>query len=243
MSREPAYVRELAEVLRLVLVAGLATGIVVIGIGSRLAMLALRLTSPDSVLRVRSDDGFTIGEVTLAGTYNLIIFGAAVGVIGAAAYIAVAPWLIGPPWLRRVTVSVAAGAIGGSMLVHYEGVDFQLLGPLWFALSLFIALPTLAGLALSVAVDAVAAPHSVTRRGHWCWAMPVTLLALVPLTLPVVVPVALLVTALLPLRRRYFARLWSSPRGRLIIRGAFLAVALGGFVALGSDLRQFGLLG
>src|SRR6476646_5216117 len=89
-GREPTYIQELLELLRILVVTGVSVGIVVIGLGSRLAMLLLRLTSPDSVIGVTSDDGFEIGRVTLAGTYNLLLIGATVGFIGAVAYVAVA---------------------------------------------------------------------------------------------------------------------------------------------------------
>ncbi|HEY7626101.1 MAG TPA: hypothetical protein VH761_03495, partial [Ilumatobacteraceae bacterium] len=69
--------------MRVIVVGGVATGAVVVGLGSRLAMLILRLTSPHRVRGVTSDDGFVIGRVTLGGTYNLMQLGAAVGVIGA----------------------------------------------------------------------------------------------------------------------------------------------------------------
>jgi hypothetical protein len=45
-AREPTYVPELLEVLRILVVAGVSVGILVIGLGSRLAMLVLRLTAP-----------------------------------------------------------------------------------------------------------------------------------------------------------------------------------------------------
>jgi hypothetical protein len=86
---------EVLERWRVIVVAGISVGVVVGGVGSRVAMLVLRLTSPDHVRGVTSDDGFTIGRVTLSGTYNLLLLGAAVGIIGAAAYRVVAPWLIG----------------------------------------------------------------------------------------------------------------------------------------------------
>ena len=72
---EPTYSDELLEILRLVVVAGLSVGILVIGVGSRLAMLLLRLTSPGTVIGVTSDDGFVIGRTTLSGTYNLLSVG------------------------------------------------------------------------------------------------------------------------------------------------------------------------
>ena len=90
---------------------------------------------------VKSDDGFVIGQVTLAGTYNLLLLGAIVGIIGAAAYLMVAPWLIGPNWFRRLTTGLAAAAVVGSMLVHADGIDFTVLKPTWLAIGVFVALP------------------------------------------------------------------------------------------------------
>ncbi len=90
-----SYSRQLGEGVRVLVIAGIPVGVVVAGIGSRLAMLMLRLTSPDAVRGIQSDDDFTIGRFTLAGTYNLLLLGAAIGIIGAAAYQWVRPWLLG----------------------------------------------------------------------------------------------------------------------------------------------------
>ena len=80
----------LAE-LRVIIVAGITVGVLVAGFGSRLAMLVLRLTSSRFVRGAVSDDGFVIGRVTLGGTYNLLVLGAVVGVIGAGVYRLVGP--------------------------------------------------------------------------------------------------------------------------------------------------------
>ena len=92
----PTYRQELLELVRIAVVAGVSGGILVIGLGSRLAMFVLRVTSPDYVVGIASDDGFEIGRTTLSGSYQLLALGAVVGVIGALGYVAVAPWLIGP---------------------------------------------------------------------------------------------------------------------------------------------------
>src|SRR5829696_4411584 len=152
-SPQMSVKQRLVEGLRVLTVAGIPTGVLVAGVGSRLAMLLLRLTSDESVNGLESDDGFTIGEVTLSGTYNLLMLGATVGVIGAGAYRMVRPWLIGPNWLRRVTVALGAGAVVGSMLIHADGVDFRALTPTWLAIGLFVALPATFALAVAVAVD------------------------------------------------------------------------------------------
>src|SRR5438445_2427353 len=131
--------------LWVLIVAGIPTGVVVAGVGSRLAMLLLRLTSPEHVHGLVSDDGFVIGRVTLSGTYNLLLIGAAAGVIGAAAYTWVAPWLLGPLWFRRLTTAIGSGVVVGSLLIHSDGVDFRVLEPHWLALALFVLLPALFG--------------------------------------------------------------------------------------------------
>lgn len=121
--------QRLVEEMRILIVAGIPVGVLVVGVGSRLAMLLLRITSPDRVRGVTSDDGFIIGQFTVGGTYNLLLLGATVGIIGAGAYQMVAPWLIGPTWFRRLTTGLASAAVVGSMLVHADGVDFTLLNP------------------------------------------------------------------------------------------------------------------
>jgi len=237
-GREPSYPAELAEILRIVVVAGLSVGILVIGLGGRSAMLLLRLTSPETVIGVTSDDGFEIGRTTLSGTYNLLSVGAAVGLIGTVAYLVVAPWLVGPPWFRRFTVGVTAGALGGAMLIQADGVDFSSTGPLWFAVTLFVVLPLMSGAALALVTDAVAAPGSWTARGQVRWALPVLLLALVPRVLVVLGPLCVVVAVLLVLRRLLLTPLSSSRAATLGVRSAFLAIPVLSVVALGQDLAE-----
>ena len=235
---EPTYLQELLELSRILVVAGVGVGIVAIGFGSRLAMLVLRLTSPDSVIGVESDDGFTIGQTTLAGTYNLVQLGAGLGFLGAAAYVVVAPWLIGPGWFRRVTVGLTAGALVGSAVIVPGGIDFTELEPTWLAASLFVALPTLVGVLLTLAVDAVARPGSWTSRRPWLWLLPLLLLALVPLTVPAVAVLLLVVAVLLTLRRLLLGRIRESALATVGVRSAFFAIPVLSFIALGQDLAE-----
>jgi len=57
----PTYGQELLELLRIAVVAGVSVGLLVIGLGSRLAMFVLRVTSPGYVVGMESDDGFESG--------------------------------------------------------------------------------------------------------------------------------------------------------------------------------------
>lgn len=125
--------------------AGAIAGFIVGGIGGRLAMLLLRLTSPSSVIGMISDDGFEIGMVTFH-TLNLVLamtmLGSSVGVLYAAIRGAI------PARLRFLLWSLLCALFGGSAFVHDDGVDFSLLKPALLAIVLFVALPGAAGAAM-----------------------------------------------------------------------------------------------
>lgn len=230
-----AWDRDVRQRMWVVVMAGIPTGVMVAGLGSRLAMLILRLTSPASVRGVTSDDGFEIGRVTLGGTYNLLMLGAAVGVIGAVAYCAVRPWLLGPRWFRRVTVASASGAVVGSLLIHEDGIDFHVLEPLWLAIGLFVALPAMFGASIAVAVDRVAAMQEPV--GWRSWVPPLVFVVLFPLVLPVVA-VAAVVTAAGGLLYRGVDRVGVVPRSAtIVVRSVWLVIAVLGVVALAADIR------
>lgn len=232
---EVSAAAEVLERLRVLVVAGIPVGVVAVGLGSRLAMLLLRLTSPQQVRGIDSDDGFRIGQVTLAGTYNLLVIGAAIGIIGAGAYRAVAPWLIGPTWFRRFTTAAASGAVVGSMLIHSDGVDFTLLKPTWLALGLFVALPAAFGALIGPAVDSVSSSASSTVRSRKRWVVPIILLACFPPTLLLLPFAAAMVVASVVFRRAFPGVV--TARVRLAMQAIWLSIALAGLVALVGDIQ------
>jgi hypothetical protein len=118
--------------------SGALAGVVVGGLGGRLAMLLLRLTSPDAVVGLTSDDGFEIGVVS-SRTFELVSSMAVVGAANGVLY-AVLRGAIPPP-LRLVLWTVFAGALGGAAIVHEDGVDFTRLEPAALAIALFVLLP------------------------------------------------------------------------------------------------------
>src|SRR3990172_110315 len=125
MTRIPGAVilRESEPLLRTLAAAtavGILLGAVIGGLGSRLAMRLLFLTSDPAMQGVLTDDGFPIGEITFAGTANLILSVTGFGVIGAFVYLAVRRFLIGPQWLRLLGCGLAAGVVVGAGLVHAD---------------------------------------------------------------------------------------------------------------------------
>jgi hypothetical protein len=118
--------------------AGGVAGLLVGGVGGRLAMLLLRLTSPDLVVGVQSDDGFTIGRVSFSTIFLLLVTGA-IGALGGIAYVALRGFV--PSRLRVAVWTIVSGAVGGAVILHADGVDFRLLEPSWLACALFVVIP------------------------------------------------------------------------------------------------------
>lgn len=227
----------LIEEMRVLIVAGIPVGVLVAGVGSRLAMLLLRVTSPNSVVGLTSDDGFTIGQVTVAGTYNLLLLGAAVGIIGAGAYKMVAPWLIGPTWFRRLTTGLGSAAVVGSMLVHASGIDFRVLKPTWLAIGLFVALPGVFGTVIGSSVDAVGKPDSWTAQGRRRWLLPLIAVGCFPFTVLFLFFAFVIVGLWIVVREPALTqRLRRIPVYRHAARSVWLLIAIAGLVALVRDI-------
>ncbi len=223
--------------LWVMVVGGIPYGVVVAGLGSRLAMYVLRVTSPESVNGRISDDGFVIGRFTASGTYNLMVLGAFVGVLGAATYLMVNPWLIGPPWFRRLTIGLSSSVVVGSMLVHADGIDFNVLKPKWLAIGLFVALPGIFGLFIGPVIDRVRRRSSVPRTRPVRWVLPLVLVAMF-------VPVAFLLAFLtvgvvgfhLVGRFGFVHQVRQSRPYGLAVRSVWLSFAGLGLVALIQDI-------
>ncbi|CAN5830279.1 hypothetical protein BH24ACT5_BH24ACT5_03360 [soil metagenome] len=232
----PMSVRhEVSDRLWVLVVAGVPTGVVVAGVGSRLAMLVLRLTSPDAVVGVTSDDGFEIGRFTLGGTYSLLVLGAVIGVIGAAAYRAVQPWLLGPAWFRRCTVAAGSGAVVGSMLIHADGIDFLVLKPTWLAVGLFVALPALFGAVTGDVVDRVS--NIAAQHGWRRWVLPTVLVVVFPLAIVAVGIAAVVLAVWVPVRRGLESTGGLPKVAGFGVRAAWLMIVLLGLAALVGDVR------
>lgn len=152
--------------------AGLVAGLVWGGIGGRLAMRLVFLTSSPSVRGVTSDDGFEIGTFTPA-TAGFVVAMAGLGLVAGAAYGPVRMLLPGSTAAVATGVGVAAALGVGAVVVHTGGVDFVFLDPLWLTVGLFVLLPGLWGASVAVATDWLLAPGRLIDhprpRGHRRW--------------------------------------------------------------------------
>lgn len=163
---QPIWRRDLSTSARRIsagVVGGLLAGVVIGGLGGRLAMFVLRLTSDAALQGVMTDDGFTIGRFS-GDTVFLIQSTGSLGALGGLFYLVVRPWI--PARLRSSAMGVFGGVVVGSFVIRPGGIDSGQLGPLSLAVAMFIALPALYGIALSVLVDRLLRDESVLRRSR-----------------------------------------------------------------------------
>jgi hypothetical protein len=141
--------------------AGALMGMLVGGVGGRLLMLLLRATSPEFAGSL-SDDGFEIGVVTHR-TLQLLLTTAQIGALNGIGYVAARPFL-SRRW-RLPAWTLVGAAVGGSQIVHADGVDFAL-QPQWLAVGSFVALPAAGAAAIAWLVErwSRVPPWTRTRR-------------------------------------------------------------------------------
>jgi MFS family permease len=184
------------------MVAGaLVAGVLVLGFGGRLMMRALAVSSSGDVQGRFTDQDAVVGEVTLGGTFFLVLFvGGFGGMFALLIYAVVRRWL--PD--RSALAGLVGLALGAGLLAQPSGLldpdnpDFGLLAPLWLAVLLCVGLLVLFGVVFGVLVDTWAAswprPGRSLRGGAAL--LPFAPLLLAPLALGLVAAGGLLATYL-----------------------------------------------
>jgi hypothetical protein len=214
--------------------AGFLGGLVFGGLGGRLAMLILRLTSDANLHGLETDDGFTIGIVSGA-TFFLVVVTAVAGAFGGLLYLIVRPWLPGParPWL----FGAMTGVLGGALVIRPGGIDFTRLEPLGLAIAMFVALPAAYGVVVSLLAERFLSPGSAFRRSRASIAGLVVLLPVPLFGIGGLAIAAVLIAALLFWRSApTIASAWSSVPMTWVGRAALTAVGVAGAIALGRDV-------
>jgi hypothetical protein len=106
-------------------------------------------------------------------------------VIGVFYYLAFRGLMVGPGWFRLLSISLGPAVVIGAIVVHTDGVDFNVLEPVWLAAVLFIGVPAafcalLHVLSVRVLRSArpLPAPLLVLGLLPWLPLLPLTLLLL-----------------------------------------------------------------
>ena len=133
--------------------AGLAVGVVVGGIGGRLAMRLIALLIPESTGRF-TENGARIGDITLGGTFAVLLFGGLfAGIFVGTIWVVVSPWLprsLGLRILAAIPLAISLGAFG---VVQGSNSDFLVLGYDPLVVVVLLGLVGLVGASMAV-VDA-----------------------------------------------------------------------------------------
>lgn len=214
--------------------AGATAGVLVGGVGGRLAMLLIARLNPQATGRM-SDDGFRMGTFTLAGTFSLLTTGLLLGLFAAILYAVLHPLMIGPRWFRLLSISLGPAVVVGSLLVHTDGVDFTLLQPAALAIALFVALPGLAVLVLAVLAERWLREDAWPARAP-AWAVLPVLLLFAPV-LPVLAVLLVLWTLTWAARRdERLSELAGSAAVAWLARGALTVIFVVAAVGLVRDI-------
>ena len=209
--------------------AGLASGVLLVGPGGRLAMRLLAATAGDGAQGKLTEAEEIVGRITVDGTIGFVVFvGLGFGLASAGLYMVVRRWL-------------PAGRLGGLVLgallllavapvvdpLRKGNEDFDIVGPGLVAVLVFVAL----GLAQGLLVAAMAGrfgrtlpPFTTERRvllRYW------PLLLLLPLVTPVLV-VGVVGASVVGLSRVVSA---SQMRSRGVIVAGRVALAIGAVAA------------
>lgn len=167
--------------------AGFLAGVLIGGVGGRVAMLILRLTSDPALHGIETDDGFTIGRVS-AETIFLLGVTAGLGIAGGLFYLVVRRWI--PARWRITAMTAFFGVTGGAGIIGPSEVDFSLLAPLPLAIAFFVAIPAAYGAAMPWITERLLRKGSVLRRERWG-----SIVGLMPLALMNVVAIPILLIA------------------------------------------------
>lgn len=215
-----------------IMLGSLPVGLVILGLGGRLIMKILAVTSPPTLDGAITDNGNRITEFTVGGTMEIVVFVGLFGAVGLMLlFVSVRGWLPASGWRRRGAFAAIAAVIGGAVAVDPGNKDFALVRPVWLGIALFILLPGVAGLVEVLVVDRLDAAFQGTPF-RWWWiplAVPTLLLALVG-GLVALYGLVLLLGGYAFLRSATGRRIWSSAALRVVGRLALVAiVAFAGF--------------
>jgi hypothetical protein len=128
--------------------AGLLTGLLVVGPGGRLVMRFAALLVPSATGRF-TENGNVSGEITLGGTFALLLVGVFLGMAGAVVWVVVSPWLPGEPRIRAMIAAPVAVALTAVGLINGFNPDFGVLHRHAGVVALLELLVAISGVALS----------------------------------------------------------------------------------------------
>ena len=147
-------------------VAGGAAGVLVGGIGTRIAMRIAAMTARDGAQGLTTEAGATIGRITFEGTAFLVVaVGIGAALVGTAFYLATLPWLPRRLTLRATAFGCLELVVFGTVLLDPANPDFTILGRPLLDVFVLGSLVVLHGVAIVMLVEPSGRLVSTVARG------------------------------------------------------------------------------
>lgn len=184
------YLTRLGRSVTVAVLAGGIAGVLVGGLGGRLAMRISAIAAGPSAQGMLTENGNMVGDITLEGTIGLVIFGALFGVIiGGLLYMAVRRWL--PDRGKGISFGLFFLVLFGSVIVNSDNSDFLRLEPRLLNILLFASLFPIFGLVVAPLAERFhtalpPAPSRVTTQGNAVMYFLLAPLSLFPILLAIV---------------------------------------------------------
>ena len=222
------------------LLAGLVGGVLVAGLGGRLAMRLIAATSGRPAQGKLTEADEVVGAITLDGTIGFLIFvGLAGGVVAALLYLVVRPVL---------PAGRASGLLFGAFLLvvaatrldplRADNPDFDIVGPDLVSIAIFGVLPVLLGMTVSALAARFSGAVPMLTRSPRTWP---AYIGLVPAMLAGPVGAAIVLAGAIAISGRRVLANRTVPAAMLAMRVALAAialVALPGFVVAIADIAR-----
>jgi hypothetical protein len=145
----------LAAVFRAVAIgtmAGFAAGFAA-GLWMRVAMRVSGFLTVDANRGLLTENEAVVGEITLAGTLSIAMFGAIVGIMGGLLYVALRRWFPGNAWQRPLGYGGLLLGVFGFFVMDQNNPDYRLFGPPWVNVGMCSIAYILFGVLTCVLVD------------------------------------------------------------------------------------------
>lgn len=147
---------------------GGVAGLLALGIGARVAMRLLALSSGTMGTGIRPESGAVPGEFTADGTLFLLLAGTVIGsVIAVIIGVGLGRWLPREGPRRNAAVCALGSLVPALALIDPNNRDFALFGPTWFALVLFATCALGYGALLTIVVGRASKRADGRARMVW----------------------------------------------------------------------------
>ena len=224
LPRAPDVLRTYLRTCAIGVSAGAIAGILIGGLGGRLAMRILAATSGDDVQGAITDAEERVGDITVGGTVGFVIFvGIFGGIVGGVVFVALRRWLPQRAWMAGLAIGLLLLFFARLDPLDPESIDLEILTPDLLAVALFLTLFPLYGMTMASLVSRFERSYpELSRR-------PRAIAAYLPLAPTLLVPpvaLALVAGAIVDVfaKAPAFARVWRD-RGVDLVGRAVLVLA------------------